>query len=329
MHLGVQGNPHSTLTDLTQKPMDGNADGKPGGQFDFWFQSGETIFVDKLRDVTPGTDGNGTIATPYDNIAAALNDAGKRLVIPSTGAAAFADGETFVLVDNLDTLATFEFDLDGTTLSGNIPVAFAASDNQAAMASAIAAAINTATGLTATASVSGGRIVNLSGIVRLDMAGSETLLATPNIVRIVGNGGTDGNVNTLLDNRPYLVGFNNAGQPLVDGSTFRVPQASTVMIDAGALLKLQGAIIDVGSSAQGIDRRGGALQVLGTPQTAVNFRSFRDDTAGGNSDGLSDGAHPGDWGGLVLRNDSDHEGDGLFLNWINHANLEAGGGKVR
>ena len=328
LHLDFQGSPGSSLNDGTQKPLDGDADGRLGGTFDFWFQSGETIFVDKVRDVTPGTDGTGALATPYDNIAAALNDAAKRLVIPSAGGAAFADGETFVLVDNLDTVATFEFDLDGSTVSGNIPVTFSAADSQAQMATAVATAINSATGLTASATVSGGKIVKLSGIVRLDMAGSETLLATPNLVRIVGNGGTDGNPNTIVNNRPYLVGFNNVGQALPDGSTFRVPQGATVMIDAGALLKLQAAIIDVGSSAQGIDRRAGALQVLGTPQTPVSFRSFRDDTAGGNSDGISDGARPGDWGGLVLRNDSDHEQDGIFLNWINHANMEAGGGRV-
>jgi subtilisin-like proprotein convertase family protein len=328
LYLDFQGAPGSSLNDITQKPLDGDADGKLGGQFDFWFESGETIFVDKVRDVTPGTDGNGTIATPYDNIAAALADAGKRIVIPSAGGAAFADGETFVLVDNLDTVVTFELDSDGTTALGAIPVPFATGNSQATMASAIAAAINGATGLTASATVSGGKIVKLAGIVRLDVAGSETLMSTPNIVRIVGNGGTDGNANTLLDNRPYLVGFNNVGQSLADGRTFDVPQATTVMIDAGALFKVQGANIDVGSSAQGIDRSAGALQVLGTPQIAVSFRSFRDDTAGGNSDGVSDGVHPGDWGGLVLRDDSDREQEGMFLNWINHANMEAGGGKV-
>ena len=52
--------------------------------------------------------------------------------------------------------------------------------------------------------------------------------------------------------------------PLSDGSKFEIPQGVTVMVDAGAIIKLRGANIDVGSSAQGIDRSGGALQVLGT-----------------------------------------------------------------
>src|SRR5688500_17635043 len=29
-----------------------------------------------------------------------------------------------------------------------------------------------------------------------------------------------------------------------------------------------------------------------------------------------------------MRNDSDREADGIFLNWINHADMKAGGGKV-
>ena len=84
---------------------------------------------------------------------------------------------------------------------------------------------------------------------------------------------------------------------LADGAGLEVPQGVTVMIDAGALFKLQEANLDVGSSAEGIDRSAGALQILGTPTEQVSFYSYRNDAIGGDSDGPGPGANPGDWGG--------------------------------
>ena len=53
----------------------------------------------------------------------------------------------------------------------------------------------------------------------------------------MGNGGTDGDPNTLMDDQPYMVGFKdpNLLQPLADGGTFQVPAGVTVEIDAGAV----------------------------------------------------------------------------------------------
>ncbi|MCH5376810.1 MAG: pre-peptidase C-terminal domain-containing protein, partial [Planctomycetes bacterium] len=72
----------------------------------------------------------------------------------------------------------------------------------------------------------------------------------------------------------------------------------------------------------------GALQVLGTPEYSVVFRSFRDDSVGGNDDGPSPGAAKADWGGMVFRDDSDYESRGIFLNYVNHADIQHGGGKL-
>ncbi|MEX0978536.1 MAG: hypothetical protein WDZ48_06775, partial [Pirellulales bacterium] len=159
------------------------------------------------------------------------------------------------------------------------------------------------------------------------------------IVRIVGNGGTastggDGQLGTPADNLSYNIGFNTLNQPLSDGSTFNVPRGVTVMIDAGAIIKLRGANIDVGSSAQGIDRGAGALQVLGTTAKdaqnrdigTVFFTSYYDDTIAGQPP--AGVLAKGNWGGLVLRNDSDLESAGIFLNYVNHARLSYGGGQV-
>ncbi|MCI0359722.1 MAG: matrixin family metalloprotease, partial [Planctomycetaceae bacterium] len=52
------------------------------------------------------------------------------------------------------------------------------------------------------------------------------------IVRIVGNGGADGNLATLQDNLAYQIGFDDFTQVLADGPELTVPKNVTVMIDA-------------------------------------------------------------------------------------------------
>jgi hypothetical protein len=225
--------PQQAMVDTTGTPLDGDADGTPGGVSSFWFQSGPTIFVDRANDSGPGVQGNGTLLDPYDTISAALAAA--------------------------DTLGT----------SGN-----------------------------------------------------------PVILRIVGNGGVDGQLGTANDARPYLIGFNDSGLPLRDGSSFRVPNDVTVMIDAGAVLKLQQANLDAGTTSVNVDRARGSIQVLGTPAIPVYLTAYSNDALGGDSDGPGDVPRPGDWGGVVFRDDSDREASNLYLNVVNHADITYGGGKV-
>lgn len=154
------------------------------------------------------------------------------------------------------------------------------------------------------------------------------------IVRIVGNGGADGDVTTADDNLPYLIGFDSLGGAAEDGSDFIVPQGVTVMIDEGAIFKLSSAVVDVGKSVPNIDRSGAALQVLGTPGNRVRFTSLGNDGLGGRSDSNDfNGPERGDWGGLVFRQFSDFQGTdwqgrGVFLNSVNQAELTYGGGQV-
>ena len=147
------------------------------------------------------------------------------------------------------------------------------------------------------------------------------------VIRIVGN---SGNAATDADERPYLVGKAPQGNALADGATFNVPKNVTVMIDADALIKLRATVIDVGSSSPlpSVSRAGAALQVLGTPGHSVRFTSFHDDTLGGDSDGAGPVVAGGDWGGIVLRQDSDAPSKQAFLNSISNADIQYGGGQV-
>ena len=87
------------------------------------------------------------------------------------------------------------------------------------------------------------------------------------VVRIVGNGGADGQLSTVDDNLAYEIGFSRlGGVALADGSTMAIPKGVTVMVDAGAVFKLRRARIGVGSSSVTIDRSAAALQVLGVPR---------------------------------------------------------------
>jgi hypothetical protein len=145
----------------------------------------------------------------------------------------------------------------------------------------------------------------------------------PRIIRIAGTEAT-----------PYLIGTDLSGQPLDDGATFNVPQGVTVVIDAGATFKLRAANIDIGSSSQLVSRAGAALQVLGIPASGafagspVRFTSYHDDTIGGDSDGVGPAVQGGQWGGIVLREDSDDISKRVFLNSISGAEIKYGGGQV-
>ena len=156
-------------------------------------------------------------------------------------------------------------------------------------------------------------------IANATVPGSKTLL------RIVGN---TGNAASFADDMPYAIGTDLSNAALADGSTFNVPAGVTLMIDEGAVFKLRGAVIDVGTSSSLVPRAGAALQVLGTPSSRVAFTSYHDDTIGGNTDGVGPAVSGGQWGGIVLRSDSDSATKKAFLNSISLASLKYGGGNV-
>lgn len=176
--------------------------------------------------------------------------------------------------------------------------------------------------------------------------------APGDVIRVLGNGGADRDFATQSDNLAYEIGFNSLGNPLPDGATLDVPKDVTLMIDAGAILKLRRARIGVGSSSVSVDRSGSALLVLGTPTLQTADGRVLTDAAGNplagsvvmtslNDTSLGQTVTPagalgaGDWGGLDFRNRIDTsnnrnrlEDAGVFLNWVSNADIRFGGGQV-
>ena len=178
------------------------------------------------------------------------------------------------------------------------------------------------------------------------------------ILRIVGNGGADGDLTTLEDNLSYDIGFSGLnGIELDDGSTFDIPRGVTVQVDANAIFKFRRARVGIGSTTPNVDRSGSALQVFGVPRLfdatgaiivdaqnqpiegSVFFTSLHDSEIGqdNNPDNSPPVPRQSDWGGLDFRarvdkNDAnrfDYEEVGVFLNHVNHASFHYGGGNVR
>ncbi|MCA9173617.1 MAG: pre-peptidase C-terminal domain-containing protein [Planctomycetales bacterium] len=176
------------------------------------------------------------------------------------------------------------------------------------------------------------------------------------IIRIVGNGGADGDLSTVADNKAYEIGFSALNVALADGTALEIPKDRTVMIDSSAIIKLRHARIGVGSSDTVVDRSGAALQVLGVPRLidasgqvrrdssgnvlpgSVYFTSIHDDLIGTDTDPNFNPPDPAeaDWGGIIFRrrvdkadaSRKDYESRGIFLNYINNADIQYAGGDV-
>ena len=244
----------NAILDTTGIALDGDADGRPGGVFDFWFvpsDANNTLYVDKVGAISGGQ--LGTVGNPYTEIDQAI--------------AAANPGDT---------------------------------------------------------------------------------------IRVVGNGGTDGLVETLEDNFGYRVGISNNGLPLSDGASLNLPKDVRLVIDSGAIIKLSRSRIGIGSVSPTIDASNTSLQVLGTPSIiqstglpardagseiipgSVYFTSINDSIGNGNSTAITPAPGAGDWGGIDFRGDLDSadeirenpERNGIFLNHLQFADVRFGGGSV-
>ncbi len=354
-------------------PLDGDGDGNPGGANNFWFQTrpenrivnftddGEAVVAGQTITIVSGTgiartyefvptggqpipgnvpvfysDGTSGFPTPSGNLASAL-----------ASAINFRQNETGVSVQRVGT---------GLEFSGERSVALSNG-----FRAAVAIGRNIFVDKTAGPNADGSLENPFNNIANSDVANAFDSAIEGDIVRIVGNGGLDGLVETEVDNFSYQIGLTDVGgRSLEDGRTMDVPRGVTTMIDAGAILKLRGSYINVGSSTLQVDRSGGALQVLGAPRLvelslegdpiattltsdvnegvdgyddgSVIFTSIRDLRADAAAAGDSPDAQAGDWGGLIFRRDLDQfegrrdlEDEGIFLQRVNHAEIRYGG----
>ena len=338
--------------------FDGDGDGVPGGNYDFWFQT-----------------------RPLD-----------RVVSFNAGATTALEGRVITVIGANGVQRDFEFDSNNSLAPGHIGISYTAGDAAGTLANSLAAAIVARSELGVSALANGARLT-LRGerliridpaLVLIDVAGKTIFVdkaAGPNadgslarpfnnissssvanafaaalpgdIVRIVGNGGVDGNIATTNDNFAYEIGTGLLPNSILsDGSTMEVPRGVTTMIDAGAIFKLYRARIGVGSSNLSIDRSDSALQVLGTPLLLdasgnavrsgssnvsgnVIFTSWLDESVGLDTYTPRTTPGSGDWGGISYRRDvdvsagrTDLEDEGIFLQYVNQANIRYGGGTV-
>ena len=339
--------------------FDGDSDGLAGGTYNFWFQT---------RPLQRTLDFN-------------------------AGASSDLEGRTVSVTGASGTIQVFEFSSDANIAAGRVRVPYTAASTAGDLANALASAItsrgNLGVGAVANGvrvTLSGERTIALDPQLKLIDVGGKTIFvdksAGPNadgsltkpfnniagsgvpnafsstfpgdIVRIVGNGGADGSLATEADNFAYEIGTGLLpGSILSDGATMEVPKGVTTMIDAGAVFKLRGARIGVGSSNLNIDRSGGALQVLGAPVLLdssgnalrksdgslaagrVYFTSWLDESIGFDTYTPTTTPAAGNWGGISFRHDVDAssgrhnlESQGIFLQYINHADIRYGGGSV-
>jgi hypothetical protein len=339
--------------------FDGDSDGVPGGSYDFWFQT-----------------------RPL-----------QRTLTFNAGASSALEGRTITVTGASGASQVFEFSSDTSIAAGRVRIAYTNGSTAGDLANALANAITSrgSLGVGAIANgvslkLSGERSIAIDPLVKLiDVAGKTIFVdksAGPNadgslakpfnnisgsgvpnafsstfpgdIVRIVGNGGVDNNLATEADNFAYEIGNGLlAGSVLSDGVSMDIPKGVTTMIDAGAVFKLRGARIGVGSSNLSIDRSGGALQVLGAPvlldasgnaqrktsgavaEGLVYFTSWLDESIGFDAYTPTTTPTSGNWGGISFRHDVDSsagrqdlENEGIFLQYINHADIRYGGGTV-
>ncbi len=85
LRLNLQPTVAAQLVNAQSIPLDGDGDGQPGGQYNYWFNvepASQTLFVNKAAT---GTTANGSLAHPYKNISDATNAAAANDIVRIVG----------------------------------------------------------------------------------------------------------------------------------------------------------------------------------------------------------------------------------------------------
>ncbi len=366
----------SDRIDVPGTGLDGDGDGVPGGANNFWFQTRPlnrvVEFIDNGDAITPGqtitiVGGSGVTrtyefvpngATPRPgNIAVAYNPGTSGFPTPS-----------FILANQLAAQVNSRQGETGVSIAptpGTSNIVFSGERSISFSTNFRGVEVfgrNLFVDKTAGPLADGSLDRPFNNITNPIVANAFGSALENDIVRIVGNGGSDNDITTEADNFSYQIGVSDTGgQTLEDGRNMEVPRGVTTMIDAGTVVKLRNSFIGIGSSTVQVDRSGGALQVLGTPRLvqlsaqgdpvstnlvgganvvapayddgSVIFTSTRDRVVDTAAAGASAAASSGNWGGLIYRRDVDQaqgrrdlEDEGIFLQRVNHAEIRYGGG---
>lgn len=148
-----------------------------------------------------------------------------------------------------------------------------------------------------------GSSVNPFRTIQAALASVPPVTAEPTVLRVRAGGGV-----------PYVI-EPPTGTP---SGTITIPAFTTMVVEPGAVIKLQTSNIDVAGA-------GAALQVLGDSILQVRITSLKNDQVGGDTNGDATNTVPqaADWGGIIFRTGSDDT-----LSIINHAQIDFGGGPV-
>ncbi|WP_197171062.1 tandem-95 repeat protein [Novipirellula aureliae] len=333
--------------------LDGDADGEQGGNHNFWFQTRpinrRLEFIDSGSQIVPGqtvriigtTPGSsrtyeyvlngstaelGNIPIFYSDGSTAPETPATQLANALSEAINLRSAETGVTVTRLNSntieilgeqQVTMSDDAIGINITGRNIFVDKSSEVRA----------------------DGSLAKPFNNIANPDVPNAFAAAQPGDIVRIIGNGGLDGDMSTEADNLSYQIGIPDVGGgTYADGRAMEVPKGVTTMIDAGAAFKLRSSYISVGSSTIQVDRSNGVLQVLGTPRLinltetnnlvpderevptlladenagltgyddgSVIFTSFNDKAVDAAAASSTPTANAGDWGGIRLRNDID------------------------
>ncbi|MCA9136100.1 MAG: pre-peptidase C-terminal domain-containing protein, partial [Planctomycetales bacterium] len=307
----------SQMVDNTGIPLDGDSDGRPGGTFNYWFKPSDPS---ETLYVDKGhitlRQATGFIPSTLGDLA--FIDAFRTRTIGYVGNAYDEIDQALVDASRMSVLKQKAFNGSLTEL------------NQLRLSG------------------------NISDVQRAQ-AITDYLADLDLTIRVLGNGGLDGLLETAGDNFSYNIGFADNGLALEDGSSLNLPAGVQMMLEAGSIIKFGNARLGVGSVAPSIDLSGANLQVLGTPTIvksnglpardasgaivpgSVFLTSVNDSSVGkGNQIGILPNPQAGDWGGIDFRGDLDSadelrpnlEDEGIFNNHIQYADMRYGGGAV-
>ncbi|MCC9644859.1 pre-peptidase C-terminal domain-containing protein [Rhodopirellula sp. JC740] len=352
--MDLDGNNAGDRNGVPGTPLDGDGDGAPGGLHQFWFQtrpeerilefelSGNAITPNQTIEIVSGSG----VRRVYEFVPIGQSSTVPGSVVVQYNATVGAGSPAAGLANELATSINLLTGITGVAASvvGSGSLVQLTGDRSVETS-------NDFRGMTVhgrtifvdklgAAQADGSIDSPINNIASTDVLSAFSIAREGDQVRIIGNGGVDGDIETEADNFSYQFGITETGgRVLEDGRNMEIPKGVTTVIDAGAALKFRSARIGVGSSSLQIDRSGSLLQVLGTPRlvqlstdndlTDPNFEptttlltdesdalsaytngsviltSMRDRGVDASAAGIAPAAGPGDWGGIVYRSDFD------------------------